>query len=91
MLGEEEARQGWPYRIQHIEIPTLSQELQRKLLPFVVLLDAEEPDGYLRAWQPMAGFGPERNVGYAVQWFGLAAVWAGMTIFLLWRIRRRTV
>ena len=73
MLGEEEARQGWPYRIQHIEIPTLSQELQRKLLPFVVLLDAEEPDGYLRAWQPMAGFGPERNVGYAVQWFGLAA------------------
>jgi surfeit locus 1 family protein len=21
----------------------------------------------------LAGFGPERNVGYAVQWFGLAA------------------
>ena len=30
---------------------------------------------------------PNNHLGYAVQWFGLAAVWAGMTIFLLWRIR----
>ena len=33
---------------------------------------------------------PNNHLGYAVQWFGLAAVWAGMTIFLLWRIRKRT-
>jgi surfeit locus 1 family protein len=33
---------------------------------------------------------PNNHFGYAVQWFGLAAVWAGMTVFLLWRIRRRT-
>jgi surfeit locus 1 family protein len=73
MLGEEELRQGWPYRIQRIHIQTLSEELQRTLLPVVLLLDNEEPDGYLREWQPLVGFGPERNVGYAVQWFGLAA------------------
>ena len=73
MLGEEEQRQGWPYRIQRIDIPALSAELQRTLLPFVLLLDNGEPDGYLRAWQPLMGFGPERNVGYAIQWFGLAA------------------
>jgi surfeit locus 1 family protein len=30
------------------------------------------------------------HLGYAVQWFGLALVWAGMTAFLLWRIHRRT-
>ena len=30
---------------------------------------------------------PNNHLGYAVQWFGLAAVWAGMTIVLLWRIR----
>lgn len=29
---------------------------------------------------------PDNHLGYAVQWFGLAAVWAGMTAFLLWRI-----
>lgn len=34
---------------------------------------------------------PNNHLGYAVQWFGLAAVWAGMTIFFLWRIRARTV
>ena len=73
MLGEEELRQGWPYRIQRIQFQALSDELQRTLLPVVLLLENEEPDGYLRDWQPLAGFGPERNVGYAVQWFGLAA------------------
>jgi surfeit locus 1 family protein len=73
MLGEEEPRQRWPYRIQRIQLQALSEELRRTLLPFVLLLDNEEPDGYLRDWQPLVGFGPERNVGYAVQWFGLAA------------------
>ncbi|MEA3242387.1 MAG: SURF1 family protein [Pseudomonadota bacterium] len=73
MLGEEELRQQWPYRIQRIQFQALSDELQRTLLPVVLLLENEEPDGYLRDWQPLAGFGPERNVGYAVQWFGLAA------------------
>ena len=34
---------------------------------------------------------PNSHLGYAVQWFGLAAVWAVMTLFLLWRIRTRTV
>ena len=33
---------------------------------------------------------PNDHLGYAVQWFGLAAVWLGMTAYLLWRIRRRT-
>lgn len=34
---------------------------------------------------------PNSHLGYAIQWFGLAAVWLGMTLFLLWRIRRRTI
>lgn len=34
---------------------------------------------------------PNNHLGYALQWFGLAAVWVGMTLFLLWRIRNRTV
>lgn len=34
---------------------------------------------------------PNNHLGYAIQWFGLAAVWLGMTAFLLWRIRRRTL
>ena len=34
---------------------------------------------------------PNDHLGYAIQWFGLATVWLGMTLFLLWRIRNRTV
>lgn len=34
---------------------------------------------------------PNDHFGYAVQWFSLAAVWLGMTAYLLWRINRRTV
>ncbi len=32
---------------------------------------------------------PNNHLGYAVQWFGLALVWAGMTAFYIWRITRR--
>ncbi|MDJ1015261.1 MAG: SURF1 family protein [Paracoccaceae bacterium] len=32
---------------------------------------------------------PNDHLGYAIQWFGLATVWAGMTAFFLWRMRRR--
>ncbi len=34
---------------------------------------------------------PNDHWGYAIQWFLLAATWAGMTVFLLWRIRTRKV
>ncbi|QXT40941.1 SURF1 family protein [Gymnodinialimonas ceratoperidinii] len=34
---------------------------------------------------------PNNHLGYAIQWFGLALVWLGMTAFLLWRITRRSV
>ncbi|HHH45236.1 MAG TPA: SURF1 family protein [Gammaproteobacteria bacterium] len=71
MLGEEEARKGWPYRIQRIETERLARELGYPLLPIVLLLDPDEEDGFVRDWHPLV-FGPERNVGYAVQWFGLA-------------------
>jgi surfeit locus 1 family protein len=37
----------------------------------VILLDADQPDGYVRNWSP-PGFPPLRHIGYAVQWFGLA-------------------
>ncbi|MBS8228095.1 SURF1 family protein [Vannielia litorea] len=30
------------------------------------------------------------HLEYALTWFGLALVWLGMTVFLMWRIKRRT-
>jgi surfeit locus 1 family protein len=34
---------------------------------------------------------PNDHWGYAIQWFLLAATWAGMTLFLVWRTRTRKV
>lgn len=34
---------------------------------------------------------PNDHMNYAITWFSLAAVWLGMTAYLLWRIRQRTV
>jgi surfeit locus 1 family protein len=33
---------------------------------------------------------PNNHLQYAITWFSLAAIWAGMTVFALWRIRRGT-
>lgn len=33
---------------------------------------------------------PNNHLNYAITWFSLALVWAGMTGFLLWRIRQQT-
>jgi surfeit locus 1 family protein len=51
----------------------------------VVLLDADQPDGYVRQWQA-PGFPPVRHIAYAVQWFGLAL--ALSVIYLVTNLRR---
>lgn len=33
---------------------------------------------------------PNDHLNYAITWFSLALVWFGMTLFLLWRIKRQT-
>jgi surfeit locus 1 family protein len=85
MLGEEQPRERWPYRIQRVDIEALSEELGYPLLPVILLLDGEQQDGYVRDWKPLRS-GPERNVGYAVQWFGLAA--ALLIIYLVVNTRK---
>jgi surfeit locus 1 family protein len=51
----------------------------------LVLLDPDQPDGYLRRWQA-PGFPPLRHIAYAVQWFGLAGALA--VIYVVTNLRR---
>ncbi len=56
------------------------------------LIVAREPTGGGITPVPVDSSGiPNNHWGYAIQWFLLAATWAGMTVFLLWRIRTRKV
>lgn len=72
------------------DVPVLAEALGTEPL----LIVAREVSGADPRATPMpvttAGI-PNNHLGYAVQWFGLALVWAGMTAFLIWRIHRRTV
>jgi surfeit locus 1 family protein len=69
----------------HDEIARLLQEKSWTRAADLVLLDAAEPDGYVRNWTA-PGFPPMRHIGYAVQWFGLAA--ALLVIYIVTNVRR---
>jgi surfeit locus 1 family protein len=68
----------WPQRLNYPTLPELTQLYGPALQSRIVLLDAEAADGFERLWQIELGFGPERHLGYAVQWFGMA-----LTVFII--------
>lgn len=84
-----EADRGWPLRIQYLDMAALGERLGYPLAPQVLRLDPDAPGGYVREWEPAfrEGYGPERNLGYAVQWFGLAA--ALVVIFIVVNLKRK--
>ena len=70
------------------DLPAMAQALGTEPL----LIVAREDTGPGIEAMPVDGSDlPNDHLGYAIQWFGLALVWLGMTGYLLWRIRRRTV
>jgi surfeit locus 1 family protein len=71
----------------HADIARLLNEGVWTAAAEVILLDAAEPDGYLRNWSP-PGLPPLRHIGYAVQWFALAA--ALVVIYFVTNIRKGT-
>jgi surfeit locus 1 family protein len=69
----------------HAQVAALLHETSWARAADVVLLDPDQPDGYVRQWQA-PGFPPLRHVAYAVQWFGLAL--ALVVIYLVTNFRR---
>jgi cytochrome oxidase assembly protein ShyY1 len=66
-------------------MPELAAAFGRALEQRIVLLDAAQPYGYLREWQP-PGLPPERHRAYAIQWWLFAAVL--VAIWAMMRARR---
>ena len=85
-LGEGEDRDpGWPKVLQRVRLELQAEQLDARLLPMVLLLAPEQPGGFVREWIPVV-IGPERHVGYAVQWFALAA--ALVILYVLANLKR---
>jgi surfeit locus 1 family protein len=76
----------WPRVMNYPEQTTIETALDRKVLPGLVLLDANQPDGFERAWQARTDMGSERHLSYAVQWFGFAI--AAVALFVVIGFRR---
>jgi surfeit locus 1 family protein len=70
------------------DVPSMAAKLKTE--PTLIVASAETGDGIVPVPVDTSGI-PNDHWGYAIQWFLLAATWAGMTVFLLWRIRGRTV
>jgi len=77
----------WPRLTSFPTHADLEAALGGALLPPVLLLDADSGPGYLRDWHA-PGISPERNFGYAIQWWSFALLAMAMLIGLnLKRVR----
>ncbi len=79
---------GWPRTTTRVDYAALGDALGHELVPAIVRLEADLP-WRLRARPVEPGFGPERHLGYAFQWYALAATVLIVTLALLFRMRRR--
>mgnify|MGYP000750712816 CR=1 FL=1 len=75
----------WPMPAVYPTLDELSAALGRPVQPFVLLMDPQDDYGYLRDWVPDE-IGPGRHFGYALQWFAMGVVLAGL---LVWNYRKR--
>ena len=90
LLGDDGyAESHWPKVVQRIDLDNTARDLDRLVLPFVVLMDSALPQGFVREWTPYLGIGPERHRGYAFQWFSLAAAVAVVWVVVKVRGARR--
>ncbi|GGO88182.1 SURF1-like protein [Marinobacterium nitratireducens] len=88
VIGEDVWDAGWPKRVQALDEQRLRQELGQDVLPWV--LDLTEPVvAGLRVDRHQALMKPERHLGYAFQWFSMAAVLAGLVLWHGWNLRSR--
>ena len=58
-----------------------------KTEPVMIALKTASPATATRPF-PVSVNIPNDHLGYAITWFSLAAIWIGMTAYLLWRIKR---
>jgi surfeit locus 1 family protein len=79
--GEE-----WPLRLRRLDMPLAAQVLERPLLPLVVRLAEGEPGLLARHW-PAESVTTRNNIGYALQWFGMALLVSVITLFMSTNLR----
>ncbi len=79
---------SWPRVTTFPGVEELAAALEvQQLEPRVLLLDPDQPEGYIRKWRP-PGMEPARHWSYAVQWWSFAGVL--LILFVALNLRRTT-
>jgi surfeit locus 1 family protein len=61
----------WPLRVEYINLNELSAIFNEAIYPYVMNLAPTDPASYEVKWQIVI-MGPEKHMGYALQWFAFA-------------------
>jgi surfeit locus 1 family protein len=81
------ADSGWPRFAVYPTLDEIAAVLGEPVQPFVLLMDPEDELGFFRHWVPEE-MGPGRHYAYALQWFAMGIVLAGL---LVWNYRKRGI
>jgi cytochrome oxidase assembly protein ShyY1 len=71
-----------------LDLASLTERTGLRFLPLVLLQKSPVQEGLARNW-PKPSLDADKNVGYATQWFGFAAIAAIAFCVVLWRFVRR--
>jgi len=82
LKGAEIPSDGWPAVVQVVDSTVLAGRLGYGLYDYQIELDAAAPQGYRREWKINTLITPEKHLGYAVQWFGLALTLTGLFFWM---------
>lgn len=73
--------------IEAIDTQVISQFLHKSLYPFIIRLDKQASNGFVRAWRTVT-MPPERHYAYAVQWFAMALLI--IILFIILNVKKQT-
>lgn len=81
-MGNTSARDGWPKLIIRVDTSMMAEQAGIEVLPWTARLRQGSAAAYRLDWPPLPT-SASKHIGYAVQWFALAAallilyIWAG--------------
>jgi cytochrome oxidase assembly protein ShyY1 len=72
-------------RLQNLDLESYAKRTGLKLLPTVLMQSAgQDAEGLKHVW-PEPSVDSDKNVGYAMQWFGFAGILFVAFLVIIWR------
>jgi cytochrome oxidase assembly protein ShyY1 len=72
-------------RLQNLDLESYAKRTGLKLLPTVLMQSSgKDEEGLKRVW-PEPSVDSDKNVGYAMQWFGFAGILLVAFLVIIWR------